>query len=105
VLKVLGHIAAVQYTIDLCSIDEGIEFIKLLNKFYIKKQWPSGSVSRIWKNYIKYSKADFETNRFGPPPESFKDYCEGMAGLKVFMNRQGNADLEIINYPVEFKKY
>lgn len=90
----LGHIAAIHVNIDLCSMAEGESFIKKLLSAFQAKDWPYHRNRRIWQYYIDNSLADYEADRYGPPPCNFTKYCEELAAKKVVMNSI-NGDLRI----------
>ena len=91
----LGHIASIHLNIDLVSIDEGMKWIKILNDYFRKVQWPANKNEEIWKRYLALSMAEYEKTRYGQPPENFSDYCRKLSEYKVVMNRS-NGELEIM---------
>ncbi len=102
VLCVLGHIASVHVNIDLKSVDEGFEFIRRLNQYYDKVNWPPRPVRDAWDKYIAESAAGYEVGRYGPPPESFPQYLKQLAKYKVFMNKNGKSGLKQVKNPKVF---
>jgi hypothetical protein len=101
VLPVLGHIASVHINIDLCSIAEGFEFMRLTNQMYRQMDWPPKVVADIWSRYIGESLADYEVGRYGLPPGNFEDYISRLSGYKVFMNTLGG-QLSVLSDPKPF---
>jgi len=90
----LGHIASIHLNIDLASIDEGMEWIEKLNRYFKQVQWPPEKNRTIWEAYLKYSFANYEEDRYAQPPETFVEYCQKLSEYKVVMNRV-NGELEI----------
>jgi len=86
----LGHIASIQFNIDLCSIEEGMGFIKELNHLYTQMHWPHEANFRIWRDYIKNSLANYEHDRYAPAPASFEIYIKRLSQMKVIMQKNGN---------------
>lgn len=102
VLYGLGHIASIQFNIDLCSIDEGMKWIRRLNQLYPKLGWPYAANLEIWDEYITGSYAKYETGRYGPAPDaSFSEYVNKLAQYKMVMQKP-NGDLEIQNPALPF---
>lgn len=93
VLCVLGHIASVHYNIDLCSIDEGMKWIRKIANLRKRHGWPNHEVARIWTRYLAESHAGYEPDRYGTTPaRNFEEYCDKLAGYKVHMGHIGNRD-------------
>jgi len=86
----LGHIASIQFNFDLCSIEEGMGFIRDLNYLYTQMNWPHEANFRIWRNYIKNSLANYEHDRYAPAPVSFEKYITRLSQMKVIMQKNGN---------------
>jgi hypothetical protein len=88
VLRVLGHIASVQYTVDVQSVDEAFEFIRALQPVRAAEGWPRLISKQIWQRYLQESRAGYEPHRYGKTPDNFSDYCDVLAATKVVMNRR-----------------
>jgi len=88
VLRVLGHIASVHYNVDLCSLEEGMRFIAIINQLRHRYVWPDPNADQVWKKYLQQSRANYEPDRYGPAPEgSVTDYCRKLATYKVVMRK------------------
>jgi hypothetical protein len=92
-LKVLGHIASVHVTLDLCSIDEGFRLIRALNELGRERGWPPESVASTWAHYFARSRCDYAPERFGEAPETFDAYLELLRGFKVVVDRASDGQL------------
>jgi len=103
VLFGLGHIACIHFNIDLVSIDEGMDFISRLLPLYCDYAWPAEANKRIWQNYLRGSKAQYQDGRYGPPPTSFAEYCNKIASYRIVMNVI-DGELKIADPQVEFSQ-
>ncbi|MBA2747454.1 MAG: hypothetical protein H0U45_01655 [Tatlockia sp.] len=88
-INYLGHIAAIHYNIDLTSIEEGIRAIQIINSYYKEKNYPLPESLYYWNKFMTLSRANYESERFGAPPEDFEDYIKKLASLRVYMNSNG----------------
>lgn len=98
----LGHIAAIHYNLDLLSVEEGMSFIVKLLPFFEKMGWPPRENRAIWEDYLKNSKASYQSGRYGPPPSDFDEYCCRLGEYKVVMNLMNGGSLEIARPAVPF---
>lgn len=85
VLRVLGHIASVHINIDVFSLKEAFEFITRLNRLNECMNWPPPEVCGIWDQYIRESRAGYEPGRYGPSPETWKEYIDQISQYKLVM--------------------
>lgn len=92
-LKVLGHIASVHVTLDLCSIDEGFGLIRAFNELGRERGWPPESVTSTWEDYFGRSRCDYASDRFGEAPETYGAYLELLRGFKVVVDRTSDGQL------------
>ncbi len=90
ILQSLGHIACVQYTIDVTSIEEAFDFVQVLQPLRNANGWPATESEQIWRSYIDKSKAGYETNRYGATPTCFDKYWRELLRKKVFMDRKNS---------------
>ncbi|MFC1787886.1 hypothetical protein ACFLZY_01560 [Patescibacteria group bacterium] len=92
-LRVLGHIATVHFNLDLVSLDQGMDYIRQINGYYsrAKSDPTSHQHDEIWMSYIRNSKAQYETDRYGFAPDySSYHYFRRLSELKVVMTCQNN---------------
>jgi hypothetical protein len=82
----LGHFASVQFTIDCCSVTEAMEYIAALNALAYQEGWPVKESDDIWSTYIAQSRAGYSSDRYGPAPEAFDEYCARLSSQHVVMN-------------------
>jgi hypothetical protein len=92
-LKVLGHIASVHVTVDLCSIDEGFALVRALNELARERGWPPDSVTSTWQCYFERSRCDYAPRRFGDAPETYDGYLELLRSFRVVVDRQSDGRL------------
>jgi len=97
----LGHIASIQFNIDLASIDEAMDWIKKLTGLYERKNWPFVHNFQIWRDYIANSTAKYEKSRYALPPKTFEQYLKQLSELKVVMH-QHNGTMQIAADPQPF---
>jgi len=102
VLRILGHIASVHYTVDVTCVEEAFEFIRCLEQLRRERvTWPARESEQIWRRYVAESYAGYEQNRYGTAPTTFGSYCEALASMKVVMNRP-NGELVRFNPALPF---
>gem|GEM_PF-2583826 len=94
-LKVLGHIASVHVTLDLCSLDEGFALIGALNELARERGWPPESVTSTWEHYFERSRCEYAPNRFGEAPDNFEAYLELLRSFKVVVDRTSDGELTV----------
>jgi hypothetical protein len=89
-LGYLAHIAAVHISIDLQSIEEGMDWIGRLEAHWRNKGWPLPESQSHWKKFVEESWAMHELARYGSPPLEWDRYMDLLASLKAYFK----ADLD-----------
>jgi hypothetical protein len=86
----LCHVAAVHFNFDVRTVDEGFSWIRRLNAFYSRMQWPPPESRAAWHRFIDESIANYEMDRYGPPPESLKEFCAKLGSFRVYVDFVGD---------------
>jgi hypothetical protein len=101
-LSLLGHTSCLHFNLDLCSIEEGLRFMRQLQEKYQELGWPAMGNGWAWRQYLKSSKAEYEPDRYGwPPLESLRAYCRKLSSFRVVMNKIGD-EVEIAKPVLKF---
>jgi hypothetical protein len=86
----LGHIAAVHYNIDLCSVDEGLAWQRPLASLFDRQGWPPRESRDGWHAFVSSSAARYEQHRYGPAPDRLEVYLRDLAEMTVYLDSSGD---------------
>ncbi len=95
----IGHIASVNYNIDLSSVDEGMHWINILRDGYHQPLVGHHTSlmhehDQIWRRYIRESRANYQEWRYGHMAgNTFELYCWWLSTINVVMQRDVNGKL------------
>ncbi len=101
-LSLLSHTACIHFNLDLCSVEEGWEFMAKLKEKYQQLGWPKRSNGWAWREYLKTSRANYESGRYGwPPAKSLGGYCRKLSTFRLVMNKRAGR-LSVANPAMPF---